>query len=70
MAARRSWFTRKDTRTDRLGIIDLERNVAEVHNSLVRNKRPYLVDSVRDLSLRRVAVSESGAIAISPNLNA
>ena len=63
MAARRGWFGWKDSRSDWPVDVDLERHVAQVNNRLMRNERPYLVDSVRDLSLRRVAVSEPGTVA-------
>ena len=64
MAAGRRWVAGEDSGSHRFSDLDLARHMAQVNNRLVRNQRSDLVDSFRDLSLRRVAFQESGAIAI------
>ena len=61
MAARRSWFARKDSRSDWPGDVDLERHLAQIDDRSLRDERFDLVDSVRDLSLRRLARFSTGS---------
>src|SRR5262245_9305476 len=56
MAAGGCRTDRKDSRSDRLGETDLEWRVAKGNDRPVSHERSYLVDSLRALSLRRMAV--------------
>jgi len=51
MAARGSWTTGKDSRSDWISEIDLDGRMATRHDRAVSYERCDLVDSVRDLSL-------------------
>ena len=63
LAAGCGGITRKDSRANRIGAIDLVRRVAQINNRFVSDQRCDLVDSVRALFVRRVAVSEARALA-------
>src|SRR5437762_1261801 len=56
MVTRRSWTARKDPRSDWISQIDLDGRMATRHDRALRHERCDLVDSVRDLFIRRVAI--------------
>src|ERR1051325_3485995 len=63
MAARRGGTAGKDSRSDWISETDLDGRMAARHDRALPDERSDLVDSVRDLLVRRVAASVPGAVA-------
>src|SRR5438270_11694859 len=55
MVTRRGWTAREDSRSDWISEIDLDGRMATRHDRALPHKRCDLVDSVRDLLIRRLA---------------